>query len=135
MAAAGLVGCGEDRGLVPVTGTVTYNGEPVAGGEILFTPQDGSHAARGPLDDSGRYRLGTYGPRDGAVTGMHDVAVILRGPDKPVPEARKGQMMEEDMQGSGDPLIPERYFSPLTSGLTAEVTDDGSNEFDFTLTD
>jgi hypothetical protein len=47
----------------------------------------------------------------------------------------KGRMMEEDMQGSGDPLIPKKYFSAQTSGLTTEVADGKTNSLDFELQD
>ena len=102
---------------------------------MTFVPDDGRPVARATTDENGSYRLGTRAPGDGAVAGSHRVAVVLRGPDKPIPPDKVGQMMEEDMEGSGDPLIPVRYFSATTSGLTASIEPDGDNEFDFELHD
>lgn len=126
-------GCGNSRGTVPVSGTVTHQGQPVSPGLITFVPDDGAlPSAMSELDSSGRYRLGTLALRDGAMPGTYRVMIESRGPDKPVPDEMQGQMMDEDMQGSGDPLIPIKYFTTEGSGLTAEV-EKGSNVFDFDL--
>ena len=44
-------------------------------------------------------------------------------------------MLEEDMQGTGVPLVPKRYLSPTTSDLKADVQAGKSNVFDFELKD
>jgi len=131
-----LSGCGGHEGLAPVSGKVTYKGQPVTQGEISFVPEDsGNRGAHGMLDAQGNYQLSTYDPGDGAYVGKHRVAIVSVGPDKPVPAKRKGKMMDEEMQGSGNPLIPKRYFSPATSKLTAEVAAGKNNEIPFDLTD
>ena len=125
-------GCGDPNGAIAVSGTVTYQGKPVVG-EIQFVPETaGTRSAIGALDSSGRFRLSSFGTNDGALPGKYKVAVISRGPDKPVPAKKKGKMMEEDMQGSGDELIPKKYFIAETSGLTAEVSA-SSRDFTFDL--
>lgn len=134
--AIALSGCGNGGlDLEEVTGTITYRGQGVAGGKVMFVPEGGGPVAHGTTDKNGFYRLGTRAPGDGAVAGRHRVAVVLRGPDKPIPAGRAGQMMKEDMEGTGDPLIPVRYFSAATSKLTATVTPGGDNEFNFELRD
>lgn len=131
-----LAGCGGVEGMSRVNGTVTYNGQPLSQGEINFIPASPGIArgAYADLDDQGRYSLSTFEPGDGAYQGQYKVTITSRGPDKPIPPEKQGQMMEEDMQGTGDPLIPERYFTPMTSGLEANV-ESGSNVIDFDLTD
>lgn len=129
-----LAGCGDDKGLVSVFGTVTYKGQPLASGDISFVPEAGGQAATGQIDSGGGYRLGTFAPGDGAKPGKHRVQIVSRGPDKPIPKKKQGKMMEEDMQGSGDALIPQKYFSAETSGLTADVGSSGGR-FDFELKD
>lgn len=133
----GLAGCGGgEPGLAGVQGRVTYKGQPVTQGEIYFTPdQPGTRAAQSPLDSDGRYQLGTFAPKDGAYAGSHKVSIISRGPDKPIPAKKAGSMLPEDMQGTGDPLIPRKYFSPESSKLSAEVAAGKSNTFDFELID
>ncbi|SIO20099.1 hypothetical protein SAMN05444166_2960 [Singulisphaera sp. GP187] len=133
----GLAGCGGgEPGLNSVRGRVTYKGQPVTQGEIYFTPdKSGARAAQSPLDSDGRYQLGTFAPKDGAYAGSHKISVVSRGPDKPIPAKKAASMLPEDMQGTGDPLIPRKYFSPETSKLSVEVAPGESNTFDFELTD
>ncbi|MFM7318436.1 MAG: hypothetical protein ACKO5E_15940 [bacterium] len=130
-----LAGCGGEPGLARVKGRITYKGKPVEKGEVFFTPEEpGKRGARGIIDSSGNYALSTYESGDGAYVGKHRVNVISQGPDKPIPPKMKGRMMEEDMQGTGDPLIPRKYFSAQSSGLSADVAN-SSNQFDFDLQD
>jgi hypothetical protein len=132
-------GCGgEDNGvLVPVSGTVTYNGSPLTKGEIQFIPEQatGARGAQGNIQEDGSYSLSSYGLNDGAHPGKYKVTVIARGPDLPIPKKKKGQMMEEDMQGSGKLLIPKKYGFAAQSGLTADVVAGGGNQFKFDLKD
>ena len=134
--AVALSGCGgSGLDLEKVTGTITYRGQGVAGAKVMFVPENGGPVARATTDKNGFYRLRTRAPGDGAVAGRHRVAVVLCGPDKPIPAGRAGRMMKEDMEGTGDPLVPVRYFSAATSKLTATVEPGGDNEFDFELRD
>ena len=131
-----LSGCGGHEGLAPVSGTITYKGKPVTQGEVNFVPKKGElRGAHGPIDAQGRYQLGTFEPGDGAYVGTHRVSVVSIGADKRIPARMKGKMMEEDMQGTGAPLIPRRYLSPATSDLEAEVEAGKSNVKDFDLQD
>jgi hypothetical protein len=133
----GIVGCGGgEPGVTPVSGRVTYKGQPVTTGEVFFSPEhSGARGAQGKLDSSGNYTLGTFDARDGAYAGAYKVSIIAQGPDKPIPAKKVGKMLEEDMQGTGDPLIPRKYFNAETSGLKADVVAGKSNTFDFDLTD
>ncbi len=134
--APGLAGCGGEPGLVKVTGRVTYKGQPVSKGQVFFTPEKGGRAADGALDSDGNYRLGTFDLGDGAYVGSYLVSVVSRGEDKAPPTGKRARpVMEEDMQGTGEPLIPRRYFSPETSQLKAEVPEGGASGIDFELTD
>ena len=127
-------GCGDPNGVIAVSGTVTYGGKPVVG-EIQFIPEKaGTRSATGSLDSAGYFRLSSFGSNDGALPGKYKVAVISQGPDKPVPAKKKGKMMDEDMQGSGDALIPKKYLNAATSGLAAEVSS-SSHAFAFDLPD
>jgi len=131
-----LAGCGGEPGLVAVQGRVTYKGQPVSKGDVYFSPtQAGARGAQGTLESDGSYRLGTLAPGDGAYVGTYKVSIVSRGPDKPIPAKQAGRMMPEDMQGTGDPLIPRHYFSPESSRLEAAVDAGKSNTFDFDLTD
>jgi hypothetical protein len=133
LAAAGLVGCGRGGGLAPVSGTVTYRGQPVPGASVAFIPETvGALPASGLTDNTGRYELMTTVPGDGVPPGKYLVAITARGPDKPLPPGEASVVVGDAVPG--DPLIPERYFQPDTSGLTAEVPAGGTTA-DFTLTE
>ncbi len=130
-------GCGNSNGTSSVSGTVTYQGKPVVG-EIHFTPEDATGSARagmGQLDPSGHYTLSSFTSGDGVKPGKYLVTIISKGPDKPISDKQKRLMMEEDAKGNGDPLIPKKYFDPLTSGLAADVKSSGDNVFNFELKD
>jgi hypothetical protein len=109
---------------------VSYQGQPLANAQVLFSPADGGLVASGTTDAAGRYRLGTFETTDGALIGKHRVAIVARGPGKP--EADAGTGLPGGALLPGDPLIPEKYFSAETSGLEKEVVA-GGNTFDFSL--
>ena len=133
-------GCGGGPKLAPVSGTVTYKGLPLAGATVVFHPaQEGVRSGMGQTDDRGRYTLWTYTPGDGAMVGDHQVTVTLRGPAEKTPlnPAMKkdglGEAYYEQVAATGKPLIPEKYFTAKSSGLTATVVGGKSNVIDFPL--
>lgn len=86
--ATGCGGGGEQYDVVPVSGVVTCQGEPVVGGVVNFTPQPAKdkdraagrpgRVALGVTDENGRFELTTYENGDGAIIGRHTVTVGLR---------------------------------------------------------
>ena len=73
-------GCGSEQALpvsppVPVKGRVTYRGKPLAKGTITFEPTDGGREARGTIGPDGTFVLTTNQEGDGALIGVHRVAV------------------------------------------------------------
>jgi hypothetical protein len=129
------VGCGGGGSQTAgVSGRVMYKGKPVAKANVSFTPVEGaSRAASGLTDSSGYYTLGTLSSNDGAAPGKYRVAIIARGPDRPPKAGETGSGMPGEMM-PGDPIIPQKYFAPDSSGLTFEVKR-GSNRANFELTD
>lgn len=133
-----VVGCGGGPDLGSVEGTVTYNGDPVEGATVTFKPEEGP-LATGTTDSGGKFTLTTAG-EEGAVLGKHAVYITKSaggGGDAAsmTPEDMK-KMQEEGKAPEAKSAIPQKYASPKTSELTAEVTTDASkNKFDFTLTD
>ncbi len=118
-------GCGGVK-KAPVSGRVTYNGKPVKSGHIMFMSTNGVPGT-GELDGDGRYRLQ-------AAVGENTVTVESRGLGKPLakssPEGGPGYVKT----APGRLLIPERYFSPMNSGLRFTVQQ-GDNTANFDLTD
>ena len=126
-----VVGCSENQGpIAPVTGTVTYHGEPVEGAIIAFLPEVG-RPAFGTTDASGRFTLSTFRPGDGAAPGFHMVAIsaadVGLGPIRDEPD--------NNIQVSGKKRSPERYATPDTSGFTAMIEMEKTNDLTFDMVD
>ncbi|MDR1924922.1 MAG: carboxypeptidase-like regulatory domain-containing protein [Planctomycetaceae bacterium] len=76
-------GCGYNglRGLVPVEGRVTLNGEPLADATVEFAPAElngGQHGASGVTDASGRFVLKTNTESVGIAPGEYKVVVTKK---------------------------------------------------------
>ena len=112
------IGCGGGEPSGSVSGKVTYNGEPLTTGGVLFVNRDTGVGASAQLDASGNYRVLSLR------TGEYQVAI--QGPRAPSPaEVAKGAQLEK-------PDVPDKYLDPQTSGLSATITA-GENSVDFTL--
>jgi hypothetical protein len=94
---------------VPVKGQVTYKGKPLAGGNLTFEPEDGGREASGGIEADGSYTLSTFRQGDGAVLGVHRVAIQ----NAVLPGSRRG--------------IPVKYRSLGSSGIEVEVTREKSS--------
>jgi len=104
---APALGCGRNGPRpVPVSGTVTVDGEPLAGGAIMVAPEKG-RAAGGRIGPDGRFELSSWQLGDGVALGSHRVEVIAT---KPLPGNRRQW------------LVPKNVRSLATSPLRLEVT-------------
>ena len=136
--AVAIAGCGgpADTGNRPATiaagGTVTYNGEAVDGATVTFAPDGPGKAAIGKTDSNGNFKLMTFEAGDGAVTGKYLVTVVKQ---TEVAETESEDSMAESTSAAPEDLLPTKYGVATTSGLTAEVTEGGENQFTFELTD
>jgi len=111
-----VVSCGGDN-LIPVEGTVTYDGKSLPHGSIAFHPDaskgnKAAHAAGGEISD-GQFRLKTL-DRYGAPPGWYKVTVISTAPTDP----EKYEVPKS--------LIPEKYTRVDTTPITLEVKTGGS---------
>ena len=77
-----MAGCGGNE-LVPVSGTITMDGEPLEGAEVVFAPQqisgqvDVGPASVGITDANGKYVLKTSKGELGAFVASHTVAIKM----------------------------------------------------------
>ena len=74
LAAAGCGGAGDRPELGQVEGTVTLDGNALAGATVTFQPQEGK-ASRGVTDAGGHYELIYLRDIKGAVIGPHKVTI------------------------------------------------------------
>lgn len=105
-------------------GFVELDGQPLDGATVTFFTERADRgnepfSAVGITDSAGRFVLKTFRPNDGAVAGTHIVMI-----EKSVYDDKAGRVITQ---------LPRRYARQDTSGLTAEVTEQGPNEFTFRL--
>jgi hypothetical protein len=113
LSAAGLAlastGCGPGNGLTMgrVSGVVTYKGEPVEFGEVLFVPDsdkgNSGVPSMGRIEKDGRYTMSTQDSGDGVIAGHHKVGIRALDPEPvakeetptPDPETATGKQLME----------------------------------------
>lgn len=110
-------GCNRGPEMAPVSGKVTYKGQPLKHGNILFQPSIGP-PAKGEIGPDGTFSLSTFKTNDGAVIGKHRVQVICVDP-----QAKPANPDEETP--SAKSLIPEKYSNYATSEITVDVVKGG----------
>ncbi|HEX6962675.1 MAG TPA: hypothetical protein VF175_12460 [Lacipirellula sp.] len=76
----------------------------------MLTQPPAGRGSNGAIQRDGTFQLSTYGKGNGARPGSHQVAVVAYEGTRVGPE-----------RGEGTLLVPKRYTSPATSGLTIEV--------------
>jgi hypothetical protein len=127
-AAGAISAAGCDGGAATVSGTVTLDGKPLAGGQhmngtVSFSREGGGGApAVGFIDESGHYSVKT-GATSGMEPGDYQVAIVMNKITIPA---------DPNAMPIPTPITPAKYKSTLTSGLRAEVKP-GRNTFDFQL--
>jgi len=120
-------GCSGQR-VVPVSGRVTLNGQPLANVHVSFQPlsagpdHDPGSGSYAITDNDGRYTLKlVHGDTPGAVVGKHRVEITPRNSDDDADRHGKGAVTG----------VPARYNR--NSDLTFEVTG-VTDKADFPLT-
>lgn len=138
LVAVAAAGCGRSGPqTIPISGRVTYKGQPLTQGEVRYVPDDpGARQARGTLDSSGKFRLTTFALNDGAMPGGYRIAIISLEP-------HAGEPGRDESQAAAPPRaiparksrIPQRYASADTSGLTDKVDDNHPGYREYALVD
>lgn len=119
-----FVGCAKSGPeMVPIHGDISYNGatlQNVTQGIVRYTPKEGGTAAReatGRIQPDGTFVLTTFNAGDGVVAGEYLITVT----------ANSGPMLTREQAESGakhaapKSIVPEKYRSAVTSGLTDSV--------------
>lgn len=120
-----IVGCGSDRPtVVPASGVVLFDGEPLNSGSILFQPVNGRHS-RAAIQPDGTFVMTTFSESDGATVGPQSVRVSCTKPDY-VDE------FGEDVNGAT--LIPIAYANFRTSGIKVDIPPEGDDSIVIELT-
>ena len=129
VALAAAVGCDtRPYRLAPVSGSITLDGEPLAGVVINLQPMTQGGEPPGPgstgkCDADGRYTLETLHGEPGAVVGTHRVRIYG-------PKAEAVPQGDVDTPGTQE-IIPARYN--YESRVTLEVPQDGVDAANYEL--
>jgi hypothetical protein len=126
-----ILGCSSEGGkpppklaaTVPVSGTVTLDGEPLADATVTFLPLNESayRGAIGRTDASGKYTLtsdiGDGKRSDGAIPEKYKVVVskFIKADGSPLPPN------EPPMMAGAKESLPEAFSMPNKTKLTYEV--------------
>ena len=144
MLSVGLVGCGDDGPkIVPVTGTISHDGKPLAEAMVFFHADIGPMISVGQSDENGHFVLttDTLNPDDGAYVGNNHVAVTMGL----IQVRRDGKVMDKPerpkspMDGAMNykyirrKAVDKKYGRPETSGIICKIEDGGENHFDIVL--
>lgn len=139
LAAAGCGKGGQVDGrptVVPVSGKVLRNGQPVDGARVTFFNPQANTTAYGTTGPDGVFTLSTFGDKDGGAPGTNRVAVRKV---EMISKAKEGFDYGASSEVPPEPEerwhTPKRYGKADTSGLTADVTESGPNDFTFELKD
>jgi hypothetical protein len=115
----------------PVTGQVTLDGQPVAAADVAFLPSPSTPdavPAQAVTDENGRFEVVSLFDQGrtsqaGMTAGTYGVQVTQLKP----PPSNAG------LSQAPRNMLPQKYASPATSGLSATVVPDGENQFIFEL--
>ncbi len=143
-----VIGCGPGGPkLYKAGGTVTHKTKPVEGAVVTFAYADGTFSS-GNTDATGKFTLNYANANGGAKLGKCTVSVskVASTGTAPPPGASPAQMMEamkktvgpmKEGAAKADPnLLPKKYASPATSGLSYEITtSEKDNDFKIDLMD
>ncbi|MGI9429561.1 MAG: hypothetical protein ACR2NM_12940 [Bythopirellula sp.] len=123
--AISLTGCEPTSGRESVAGIVSFAGQQLADGNILFRPIGDGQTA-GAKISQGKFKI----PRDpGLLPGKYRVEIkAMRAVGKKYTDSESGEEVQDREQ-----YIPARYNT--RTELTCEVTAGGENRFDFELTE
>ena len=125
LAALAATGCSKPAPVAPapVSGTVTFQGRPLSGGLVVFTPERGDKPFAARLDEGGHYDLEPAPPP---------------APDMPPGKSQGVPPGHYQVTFSGGPYrgegFPGELRRPDTSGVKREVLAGRDNVLDFHIT-
>lgn len=125
------VGCGGKPGAVPVDGTISYKGKPVANVVVTFAPKSPTgDYARGETDAAGKIvNVSTVSPGDGVRPGEYAVAISMAA------KSYDAEADGIDYSVAPAPPFPVKYQDAAVSDLRVTVEKGQANRFTLELKD
>ncbi len=125
LVAPGCGGSSASSSSVKVWGRVTYNGEPVQYGQIVFHPATSrSNWGVGMISEEGKYSLVATETDVGLQTGRFDIFITPPSPHDKHRHGRSGEEEESDERAiaiAASYPVPKRFFSRETSGMWVDI--------------
>ncbi|NLX96862.1 MAG: hypothetical protein GXY83_11855 [Rhodopirellula sp.] len=135
---AGCGSGGESGPTGTVSGTVTFNGQPVPPGTTVAFISDEGQTAAGLVEEDGEYQL-SIGGKGSSIPAVAYRVTVSPPAEEELSEAEYDAMMQAAGSGARrtqppatKPAIPANYQSAATSGLSYTVTE-GDNTIDIEL--
>ncbi|MDR1491722.1 MAG: hypothetical protein LBT05_03230 [Planctomycetaceae bacterium] len=130
---AGCNNSGKLEGLVPASGTATYNNQPVDQATIMFSPKAGettARAASATTDAKGNFKMTTLNPGDGVFPGNYAVTIektetVGEYREEPIPNSDRTKLI--DTRQIKD-LLPVKYNNTNTTDLSVSISEKGNKE-------
>lgn len=127
-----LTGCNSRKieGLVPAEGTVVFNGDPLAGATVSFTPKNfsaGDRIGTAMTNENGFFVLKTLG-ESGVLPNEYRVIVVKNelAPEKETTKKPQGKPpINRFLIGKVASVIPVRYSDPELSGIICAIEKNG----------
>ncbi|HVW02376.1 MAG TPA: carboxypeptidase-like regulatory domain-containing protein [Planctomycetaceae bacterium] len=126
-----LAGCGggnsSGKKLTAVSGQITYGGKPLPNALVAFMNETDATATPGTgmTNSSGNYSLKLSADEVGVPAGKYKIGVTAW--------EKQPSMGTDGKADSGTPAIPQMYFDPNMSGLTATVENKSSQTINLDL--
>ncbi|WP_237722821.1 carboxypeptidase-like regulatory domain-containing protein [Singulisphaera acidiphila] len=113
--------------LVPVSGVVTLNGEPLAGAVVTFLPPQWSPGV-GETNAKGEYSVSSSG-RPGISPGEYKVAIslLLSAEGEPQGLGPRSSLAQPPGMLTSKEMLPREYADLGTSKLTAKISPKGGH--------
>ena len=141
-----FIGCdnGDAEPSIPISGTVSYKGKPIAGGEIRYVPADPKvgRTAYGSIGDSGNFAMSTTVSISGVVPGEYKIVVIPEqqqgaapsgGPSSaPVEHPKDNPNLSRERKQTG---VPAKYMDASTTDLRDTVDNTHTGKVNLDLKD
>ncbi|MDR1484005.1 MAG: carboxypeptidase-like regulatory domain-containing protein [Planctomycetaceae bacterium] len=121
-----VVGCGSKSArVVPVGGTITQNGQPLADVRVEFNKIDTGAMSFAETDAAGRFTLTHTHGKSGAELGKYRVSVFHKGKPIPLPAGTKLEDIPEERRNQTSPDVP--ITNSDNSPIEVEINDSSKN--------
>lgn len=115
---------------VLATGVVTLDGKPLEAAQVVFVTGGDGTGGSGLSDKDGRFELSAFPPDKGIPPGTYSVMIVKAI----VPEIQDVSEDKYAPPAKATLLVPVKYTTPTTSGLSVVIPETGKEDIRLELT-